>query len=65
MMLFAAGPLRWRRISVQDDAPAAERTKPAGRPAVFIDKDGTLVRTCRATSTQPCSNCGPAPPRRW
>jgi len=43
MMLFAAGPLRWRRTSVQEGTPAPERAKPPGRPAVFIDKDGTLV----------------------
>ena len=43
MMLFAAGPLRWRRTSVQADPPAPERALRPGRPAVFIDKDGTLV----------------------
>lgn len=44
MMLFASGPLRWRRTPVQVHAPMS--TPPAatpGRAAVFIDKDGTLV----------------------
>lgn len=43
MMLFATGPLRWRRTPVQDDSPLPTRPPPAERPAVFIDKDGTLI----------------------
>jgi D-glycero-D-manno-heptose 1,7-bisphosphate phosphatase len=43
MMLFAAGPLRWRRTPVDADAPAPPRAAPPGRAAVFVDKDGTLV----------------------
>ena len=42
-MLFAAGPLRWRRTPVQADAPAPPRAPAPGRPAVFVDKDGTLI----------------------
>lgn len=43
MMLFAAGPLRWRRTPVQADAPMSAQPPSPGRAAVFIDKDGTLV----------------------
>jgi len=43
MMLFAAGPLRWRRTPVQADVPVPSRSAAPGRPAVFIDKDGTLI----------------------
>ncbi len=43
MTLFATGPLRWRRTPVHDDAPLPTRPPPAELPAVFIDKDGTLI----------------------
>ena len=43
MSLLAAGPLRWRRTPVHDESPLPTRTTPPGRPAVFVDKDGTLV----------------------
>ena len=45
MMLFAAGPLRWRRTPVQADDPVPSRSAAPGRPAVFIDKDGTLIES--------------------
>jgi histidinol-phosphate phosphatase family protein len=43
MSLFASGPLRWRRTPVPRDEALPTRTPPPGRPAVFIDKDGTLI----------------------
>jgi D-glycero-D-manno-heptose 1,7-bisphosphate phosphatase len=43
MMVFASGPLRWRRTPVDNDAPAPPQRAAPGRAAVFIDKDGTLV----------------------
>jgi len=43
LTLFATGPLRWRRTPLHDETPLPTRTPPPGRPAVFVDKDGTLV----------------------
>jgi len=44
MMLFASGPLRWRRTPAHADAPMLTPSVPTpGRAAVFIDMDGTLV----------------------
>lgn len=43
MMLFTTGPLRWRRTPMQEEAPLPARSAPPHRPAVFIDKDGTLI----------------------
>ena len=43
MSLFASGPLRWRRTPVHDESPLPTRPFAPSRPAVFIDKDGTLV----------------------
>lgn len=43
MMLFAGGPLSWRRTPLQAQAPEPVRRPPPGQPAVFVDKDGTLL----------------------
>ncbi|HEY9108780.1 MAG TPA: HAD-IIIA family hydrolase, partial [Roseateles sp.] len=42
MMLFAAGPPRWHR-DADGGLPTPAHEKAPGRPAVFVDKDGTLV----------------------
>jgi histidinol-phosphate phosphatase family protein len=42
MTLLAGGPLRWR-WTPHDDTPLPARPAPLQRPAVFIDRDGTLI----------------------
>ncbi|MCE4553098.1 D-glycero-alpha-D-manno-heptose-1,7-bisphosphate 7-phosphatase [Roseateles cellulosilyticus] len=39
----AAGPLRWRRTPVRDEPDEPARREQPQRPAVFLDKDGTLI----------------------
>jgi D-glycero-D-manno-heptose 1,7-bisphosphate phosphatase len=47
MMLFAAGPLRWRRPPVQPDAPLSPRPPAPGQPALFVDLDTLLAEPLR------------------